>query len=99
MAAARPQNLQDDKSAFSQFTVRIHSRQIYAAYDARGRVVAGDPDATLPVTDLWVFERSLSDNLSNRWPDLPHWPLTSSGLQHLRPLGRLRSTPSLGMVW
>ena len=66
MSATRLQNLQDDKSAFSQLTVRIHSRQIYAAYDARGKVVAGDPAATLPVTDVWVFERSMSDNISNR---------------------------------
>ena len=57
---------QDDKSAFSQLTVRITSRQNYAAYDGKGRVVAGDPSSIFPVTDLWVFERALSDNMSNR---------------------------------
>jgi large subunit ribosomal protein L45 len=59
--------LQDDSSAFAQLTVRLQSTQRFAAYDARGRLLAGDPDAHFPVTDLWVFEMSLRKSVANRW--------------------------------
>lgn len=59
--------MQDDSSAFAQLTVRLRSTQSFVAYDARGRVLAGDPDGTIPVTDLWVFEISLRKNVANRW--------------------------------
>ena len=52
-------NASDRSVAFVQFTVRFNSRQTYAAYDKRGRVVAGDPDQVLSVEDVWVFERGL----------------------------------------
>lgn len=60
-------HLQDDSSAFAQLTVRLQSTQRFAAYDARGRLLAGDPDAHFPVTDLWVFEMSLRKSVANRW--------------------------------
>ncbi len=58
---------QDDASAFAQLTVRLNSRQSFAAYDAKGRLLAGSPADTFPVTDLWVFEISLRRGIANRW--------------------------------
>jgi len=58
---------QDDASAFAQLTVRLRSRQTFAAYDARGKLLAGDPTAGFSVTDLWVFEMSLRKGIANRW--------------------------------
>ncbi len=58
---------QDDLSAFAQLTVRIVSQQRFAVYDARDAFVAGDPEALIPVTDLWVFERSMRKGASSRW--------------------------------
>ncbi|BBN04008.1 large subunit ribosomal protein L45 [Marchantia polymorpha subsp. ruderalis] len=46
-------------NAFVQLTVRITSKQKFAAYDKRGKLVAGDPDKELLVEDIWVFEKPL----------------------------------------
>ncbi len=40
---------QDEKFAYLQFTVRFWTTHTFAAYDAKGRLVAGDPDRPLPV--------------------------------------------------
>ena len=48
-------NPQDRTQAFIQLTVHFKSRQTYAAYDRKGRVVAGDPKEELAVDDYWVF--------------------------------------------
>lgn len=42
-----------------QLTLRILSKQKFAAYDKRGKLVAGDPDKELLVEDYWVFEKPL----------------------------------------
>ena len=44
---------------FAQLTTRFRGKQRFAAYDARGRLVAGDPDEILDVEDFWVFEHGL----------------------------------------
>jgi large subunit ribosomal protein L45 len=51
---------------FVQLTTRFRSRQKFAAYDARGRLVSGDPDETLDVEDFWVFEHGLKIP-NSRW--------------------------------
>ena len=58
--------LQDDTTAFVQLTARIPSQQAFAAYDARGKLIQGDPDKAVPVDDVWVFERTLRDDISSR---------------------------------
>jgi predicted lipid-binding transport protein (Tim44 family) len=42
-----------------QLTLRIPSRQRFAAYDRKGHLAAGDPEADFSVEDHWVFERTL----------------------------------------
>jgi large subunit ribosomal protein L45 len=64
MVAADPK---DDATAFAQLTVRFRSAQRFAAYDRRGRLVAGDPGAELWVDDHWVFERPLKGPSGSRW--------------------------------
>ncbi|KAL2636137.1 hypothetical protein R1flu_007616 [Riccia fluitans] len=46
-------------NAFVQLTVRINSKQKFAAYDKRGKLAAGDPEKELLVEDIWVFEKPL----------------------------------------
>lgn len=46
-------------NAFVQLTLRILSKQKFAAYDKNGKLVAGDPDKELLVEDFWVFEKPL----------------------------------------
>ena len=58
--------LQDDTTAFVQLTARISSQQAFAAYDARGKLIQGDLDRAVPVEDVWVFERTLRDDISSR---------------------------------
>lgn len=58
---------QDDQSAFAQLTVSIPSKQLFAAYDAQKKLVAGSPEALISVRDLWVFERALKPGPSSRW--------------------------------
>lgn len=57
----------DDRSAFVQLTVKIPSTQTFAAYDDKGKLVAGNPDEQISVVDHWVFEVPLaSDTLKWR---------------------------------
>ena len=58
MIAADPKN---DDTAFAQLTVKFQSRQIFAAYDAKSRLVAGNAVEDVEVIDHWVFERPLRD--------------------------------------
>jgi hypothetical protein len=55
----------DAKFSFVQLTLRIPSRQRFAAYTRRGgeryELVAGDPEEVLDVMDTWVIERKLWD--------------------------------------
>jgi large subunit ribosomal protein L45 len=43
--------------AFAQITVGFKSHQRYAAYDGKGRLVAGDPDKYVPV-EVSFFQSS-----------------------------------------
>ncbi|GLC41866.1 hypothetical protein PLESTM_001259600 [Pleodorina starrii] len=49
--------LKQGRLHFVQWTARIPSRQVVAVYDARGNLLAGDPEKELEVVDYWVFER------------------------------------------
>lgn len=51
--------MQDETSAFAQITLRVRSRQRFAAFNAQSELVAGNADGDFPVQDVWVFERSL----------------------------------------
>jgi len=63
---------------FVQLTTRFRSRQKFAAYDARGRLVSGHPDETLDVEDFWVFEHGLKiPNSRWRLAGRLHMPTTS----------------------
>ena len=53
-------------AGFVQLTTRFRSRQIFAAYDARGRLASGDPNEVLDVEDFWVFEHGLKIP-NSRW--------------------------------
>lgn len=66
LIAADPKN---DDTAFAQLTVRFKSGQTFAAYDGRGRLVAGSEGegAEMRVEDFWVFERPLKGQTANRW--------------------------------
>jgi large subunit ribosomal protein L45 len=64
MIAADPK---DDATAFAQLTVRVRSRQRFAAYDRRGRLAAGSPAQEVEVDDCWVFERPLKPKGPARW--------------------------------
>lgn len=57
---------QDDKTGFAQLTVKIPSGQQFAAYDAKGTKLAGDPKRELSVQDIWVFERSLRGDSTSK---------------------------------
>lgn len=57
----------DDSTGFVQLTVRIPSKQQFAAYDRKGRLVAGGIDQEIAVEDFWVFEHPLRQQTSNRW--------------------------------
>lgn len=59
-------DLQDDKSAWVQLTVRIPSEQSFAAYNSKRSLVAGSPDKAIQVEDTWVFERALKKDPSTR---------------------------------
>ena len=51
---------------FVQLTTRFRSAQRFAAYDASGRLVAGDPEEVIDVEDFWVFEHGLKIP-NSRW--------------------------------
>ena len=63
---------------FVQLTTRFRSKQRFAAYDARGRLVAGDPEQILDVEDFWVFEHGLKI-MNSRWRLAGRLTLPSSG--------------------
>jgi predicted lipid-binding transport protein (Tim44 family) len=52
-------------------TVRFVSLQCLVTRDAKGKVVEGDPDRYIEVTDIWTFTRSLAS--SN-----PNWKLVAT---------------------
>ena len=71
-------NPQDKQMAFAQMTVGFRSHQRYAAYDAKGRLVAGDPSGFLPVEDVWVLEHAFK--LPNaRWRLAARLPAAAPG--------------------
>eukprot|EP00887_Chlorella_sp_A99_P000779 scaffold5.g779.t1 len=57
----------DDSTGFAQLTVKMPSRQRFAAYGRGGRLVAGSEAADVPVVDHWVFEIPLRKQTNNRW--------------------------------
>ena len=57
----------DDNTGFAQLTARLKTRQKFAAYDSRGKLVAGSLDDDIAVDDFWVFERPLKQQTANRW--------------------------------
>jgi hypothetical protein len=59
--------VQDERSAFAQLTVRVRAVHRFAAYDSKGRLVAGDPDREVPVQDVWVFERAFKEGPTSCW--------------------------------
>lgn len=64
LIAIDPKN---DNTGFAQLTVKMPSQQRFAAYDAKGRLVAGNPEESVTVEDVWVFERPLMKQAANRW--------------------------------
>lgn len=55
-------------------TVRFVSEQCLVTRNARGKVVQGDPDRYIEVTDIWTFSRPLeSDN--------PNWKLVATQVE------------------
>mmetsp|Transcript_30433 Transcript_30433/g.76073 ORF Transcript_30433/g.76073 Transcript_30433/m.76073 type:complete len:245 (+) Transcript_30433:621-1355(+) len=54
------------KTHFAQITVRLTSYQQFAAYSAKGSLVAGDPNKSVLVEDIWVVERALYSP-AGRW--------------------------------
>ncbi len=61
---------------FVQFTVRLRTKQRFAAYGSKGDLRAGNPKETLLVTDHWVFESCIEG-------DAPYWRVASR-LDHLK---------------
>eukprot|EP00898_Chlorokybus_atmophyticus_P005612 jgi/Chlat1/6051/Chrsp4S06332 len=51
---------------FGQLTVQVRSRQKFAVYDKKDKLVAGSPDEELLVDDFWVLERA-TQRLDARW--------------------------------
>ncbi len=47
------------KGRVAQMTVRFLSKLITATRDAAGKVIEGDPEAVVDVTDVWTFARPL----------------------------------------
>lgn len=50
---------EDTSNAFVQITLIFRSTQKWAAYNRKGKLVAGDPGKELLVEDIWVLERHL----------------------------------------
>ena len=73
-------NPKDATNSWAQLTVALKSTQRFAAYDERGKLVAGDPKELLTVQDYWVLERAMVPGLPEglkRWRcaarmSLPH---------------------------
>ncbi|KAK9866392.1 hypothetical protein WJX84_006034 [Apatococcus fuscideae] len=60
-------NQHDPQTWHVQLTVRLTSKQRFAAFDAKGALVAGSMTTDIPVVDYWVFERSLRTAASSQW--------------------------------
>jgi len=56
----------DESKGFVQLTVRYNSRQNFAAYDHKGKLMAGGPSYSTDVVDHWVLERALGGNNSGQ---------------------------------
>jgi large subunit ribosomal protein L45 len=52
-------NPKDTANSWAQMTVALKSTQRFSAYDARGKLVSGDPAQLLQVQDYWVLERAM----------------------------------------
>ena len=56
----------DTRVNFAQLTVEFVSQQRFAAFDARGRLLAGDAARAVSVVEHWVFERSMVAEMHNK---------------------------------
>mmetsp|Transcript_32105 Transcript_32105/g.91034 ORF Transcript_32105/g.91034 Transcript_32105/m.91034 type:complete len:215 (+) Transcript_32105:629-1273(+) len=63
MLALDPNN---PKTHFVQMTVKFSTKHKFAAYDRKGKLVAGKPEEVFPVQEFWVLERPLA-NPEGRW--------------------------------
>ena len=53
---------------FAQITCEIHSKQRFCAYNAEQKIVQGDPNSLLQVSDIWVFEVKVDGpTTTSRW--------------------------------
>lgn len=52
-------NPKDTANSWAQLTVALKSTQRFSAYDARNKLVSGDPAQLLQVQDYWVLERAM----------------------------------------
>jgi predicted lipid-binding transport protein (Tim44 family) len=59
------------KGRIAQVTVRFLSKLITATRDAQGRVIDGDPETVVDVTDVWTFARPLGTRD-------PNWQLVAT---------------------
>ena len=88
-------NAKDRSVEFAQFTVRFESRQTYAAYDRKGKLVSGDPSEEVAVSDVWVFERGVGNAVPN-----PRWRLAARlsvpNLSEGETVGGERLDPNIG---
>lgn len=59
----------DDETAFVQLTVRIPSKQTFAAFNKKGEIVSGglQDDQVFEVVDHWVFEIPLSKKAQQKY--------------------------------
>ncbi|KAK9835432.1 hypothetical protein WJX74_000048 [Apatococcus lobatus] len=60
-------NQHDPQTWHVQLTVRFESKQRFAAFDGKGDTMAGSMTTDIPVTDYWIFERSLRSAASSQW--------------------------------
>lgn len=59
------------RNRVAQVTVRFVSKLITATKDAAGKVIEGDPEAVVDVTDVWTFARTLGTRD-------PNWQLVAT---------------------
>ncbi|MEW5296754.1 MAG: hypothetical protein WDW36_000012 [Sanguina aurantia] len=67
---------QHSKLCFVQFTVKIESQQVFAAYadQAKTKLLAGHPEQVFAVEEYWVMERPFFKGLLKRsGPEGAHW--------------------------
>ncbi|MBY0502233.1 MAG: Tim44/TimA family putative adaptor protein [Alphaproteobacteria bacterium] len=70
IASAEVVDKREEKNSI-YMTVRFVSLQCLVTRDAKGKVVEGDPDRYIEVTDIWTFSRPLAS--SN-----PNWKLVAT---------------------